>query len=286
MGGIVLPWMPYIEYAKLPGVNWTGLKPARDSMLHYFDAKAAPFKETRALRVGKAVHTATTEPHRFLAEYALKSEGINRRTKKGKEQWANLVELNSGKTILAPDEYEEAIKASQALRAHHLTAPYLERGRAEVSIQWTDEETGILCKSRLDWVTGRDIDDPDTICEIKTARSIKLHAFASQAESFGYFHQFAFQQRGFASVWGGNPAKRFLVAENHRPFDCGVIEPMGERFDLADEEISALLLQVKGARASGKYHGMYRDEKQVDRPRYVVAGDSDAEEAPDGPITY
>lgn len=312
MSGRVLEGMTYENYVTVEGENWTNLKHARKSMLEYHFQKTAPRKETTSLGTGKATHTAAFEPRRFPDEYVIQAPGpitneFHKGRVEGKAAWATWLEAhpndtdldgdawrtkafreaNPGKTFLTRTQYETAWNIGERLRAHPDTSPYLLRGRGEVGIQWTDEETGIVCKSRLDWITGKDLDNPETICELKTARSIEPFKFQRQAEGFGYFHQVAFQRRGFMAVWpGAPPAIRWLVAENAGALDVGSIRVSADALESADNEISGLLLKLKGCRASGRWPGIYTEEREMNRPDYANRGPQDQEAPTDGPITY
>ena len=90
------------EYHKGPGLSSSDLKLLARSPLHYKTAKAFHPEETNAMRLGTAVHCAILEPDRIDVEYVLAPEGIDRRTKAGKAQWAELEA--TGKTILSCEE--------------------------------------------------------------------------------------------------------------------------------------------------------------------------------------
>lgn len=72
----------------------------------YID-KSAKEKETPAMILGEAVHTMLLEPKLFKSRYMEKPEHINRRTKAGREEWAELEAKceQSGVRILADDQW-------------------------------------------------------------------------------------------------------------------------------------------------------------------------------------
>ncbi|MCH9838294.1 hypothetical protein K0U83_21705, partial [bacterium] len=68
----------YADYAGKTGVNWTRLKLARTSALHYRDTP--PRKDTGSLGMLRAVHALVLEPENFDRDFAV-YEGKVRRGK-------------------------------------------------------------------------------------------------------------------------------------------------------------------------------------------------------------
>ncbi len=88
------------EYHAGPGVSKSDLDLIARSPAHYRAQKAAPREATPAMIIGSAFHTATLEPEKFDLEFAVAPEGIDRRTKAGKEEWAAFEAASAGKTVL------------------------------------------------------------------------------------------------------------------------------------------------------------------------------------------
>ena len=74
----------------------------------YKASLTAPREDTKALRVGSALHKLVLEPDTFGAEFAVKPEDINRRTKEGKAEYESFQLANAGKIILDSEEMETA----------------------------------------------------------------------------------------------------------------------------------------------------------------------------------
>ena len=77
--------MTFAEYADIDAVNWSPLSAMRDSPLHYAHRLRTPRTDTPALAMGRAIHTAVLEPDAFPLGYVVRPDGIDRRTKAGKE---------------------------------------------------------------------------------------------------------------------------------------------------------------------------------------------------------
>ena len=110
------------EYQALAALNYSGAKELLKSPAHYQTWLAAPQKESAALRVGSAVHAAVLEPGHYAADFAVAPD-VDRRTKEGKEKWAEFQTLHAGKTILTTDEAElvGAVSAQIVITMHRLS---------------------------------------------------------------------------------------------------------------------------------------------------------------------
>ena len=272
--------MPYEAYRALPATNWSTLKHLRRSPLHYRHALQAPAVDSPALRFGRATHTAILEPHRYALEYAVAPE-VDRRTKAGRAAWDAFVAGNSGKTILARDEHDRAWTIGERVRAHPEARSYFARGgEAERVIEWTDTETRIRCKGRIDFLpTG-----PATILDLKTARTIEYRPFAAQAWRLGYFHQLAFYGLGWEACFGERPALRILAVESEPPHDVVVFEPEAGDLAAIEDEIRSLLVKLAACQKHDHWPGIYTGEQELRRPDWAIP--EETIEAPDGPITY
>ena len=87
----------------------------------------------------------------------------------------------AGLTPINRAEFLQATKIAGAVRRHPLGELFT-NGQAEVSLYWTDPETGVACRARVDWL--RD----DMIVDLKTARygTGTADTFGRQAASFNY----------------------------------------------------------------------------------------------------
>ena len=88
---------------------------------------------------------------------------------------------------------------------------------------WTDPETGLLCKCRLDAVK------PDTVVDIKTTLDASTKAFARDAYNYGYHVQAAHYLQGVEATTGHHPKWYFLVIEKKPPY-CIHIFPASAKF--------------------------------------------------------
>ena len=105
---------------------------------------------TEAFRIGSAAHCAVLEPDQFWARYALRPDGIDRRTKDGKAAFAEFESANVGKVVIAKDEAGDVEEMTAAVQHHPLASQLLAVGLPELS--WRVEPVGgMALQCRTDW---------------------------------------------------------------------------------------------------------------------------------------
>jgi hypothetical protein len=284
----------FADYQAIPAVNWSSLKYLRISPRHYKHALASPKKDTSALFTGRAGHVSILEPDEFPRRYVVLPDGwgaeLGRNTKEGKRLWQEFCERNpraaTDPALKDPDEYKRRVFAEEnpgkeaiddatyslclamrdAVRSHPAAARLLEEGQPEQSRFWTDAETGIECKARIDW------DREGVLPDLKTARTINLHQFTATAWRLGYFHQFAMYRRAQAAHYGCKPdeiAPRIIAVESVAPHDVAVWTPDADSLSVADDEVTRLLRLLAECRATDKWPGQYPEETEIRAPRWA-----------------
>ncbi|GAF92676.1 unnamed protein product, partial [marine sediment metagenome] len=147
----IYPNMPYDVYATIPAINYSILKFFGQSAAHARKQMLRPKKPTEAMEFGTDIHCAIFEPKRFDAEYVSVPK-LDMRTKIGKEAWAKHEKENAGKNILFEADYKACLGMRKRVDEHEGIAALLRGGKGanELTIVWTDPETGERCKSRID----------------------------------------------------------------------------------------------------------------------------------------
>ncbi len=262
------------QYDAHPGVRWSNLSHLRKSPAHYLHTLTNKRKDTSALNTGSALHTLVFEPEtyaeRFTTYTASKSKGEGAR-----KAWEAFQTEAKGRglTILDADEEARAQGCATAIRtkARAYIAP--SKGRAEIPITWTDPETGLLCKARLDWLT---IDR--LLIDLKSTRSTEEHAFANQAWKLGYFHQQIFYSMGVATATGcalDEVPFLFVAVESEPPYDVAMFEPCEETRYAALEDVRKLLAQLAECQRRQMWPGRYDGPRMLKAPAYVLMSDDD-----------
>jgi hypothetical protein len=185
-------------------------------------------RQTDALVFGNAFDCATLEPALFGDRYAvlpgdaprdlryLRNAGKKSDTTKAAIDWWDAFDAaNSGRTFLTRDDYDRALAMGRSLRAYemaftvdgrdiHVTAGELfDACMKQVTIYWTDEETGVRCKARLDLL------EPDIAFagDLKSARDASRAGFSRAINAHRYHVQAAGYVDGCRA--SGYPLKSF-----------------------------------------------------------------------------
>lgn len=250
-----------MTYDSMPGIRWSALKHMRESPMMYHYQLTAPRVDTPAFALGRAVHTLVFEPDTFNRDYAIWEGG----TRRGKE-WDEFCEANDGRTIFKEAEIEVCIEMADAVRRHPLVQPYLDGGRFEVPLQWTDPATGLLCKGKPDWR----LDERRILLDLKTCQSIDGRRFGNEAARFGYQCQFAHYGNGILHSQGWRPERTLAVAvEKKPPHDVAVFEFTFSDLQIGADEVADLLRRVKDCQDSGQWPGRYTTEQAIQLPAYI-----------------
>lgn len=107
-----------------------------------------------------------------------------------------------------------ASKVARAVRRNPLAASILSEGEPEKSMYWTDPETGITCRGRIDWAR------KDSLTDVKTAAYGKSDPdlFGREAANYDYPMQAAHYTDGWEVLTGQRVPFLFLVVEKAPPY--------------------------------------------------------------------
>lgn len=262
MTGTVHKGLPFDRYVvDLPGESSTGLRKFIQSPRTYAWDKEHERPDRDELRVGRAGHTAILEPHLFEKTYAVwpptaRTTATGRTPPRSGREWDafRFEHEAQGKTILTRDQHETAIEIAKAARQHKRAGALLaEPGRAELSITWQHERTGISLKARIDWLCS-------ALVDVKTARDIEPRLFSGASARYGYNVQSALYAAALASVGIVAPAK-LIVIQNAPPFDVAVYAVSDQALLVGEQAYENALDRLKVCRATGEWPGIAPDEE-------------------------
>ena len=257
--------LPFSEYVALPGMN--------NSKLGIIKRCPAKFKflcenersDTDALKIGRAIHTAVLEPHKFNDEFLCLPD-IDRRTTKGREMYAELVSQNPDKTILKPDDFNMALDVATSIRSN-AHANYLLQGAAtEVTLDWVHPETGIGCKARVDAYN----QELSTLIDIKTTQDASRSGFPKKLFAYGYHRQAAYYLEAMRKNGEAACHFVFIAVEKEPPYAVGLYRLSDQTIQLSKQENDALLRLYAECKRTDSWPGYTQGIEDISIPDYAT----------------
>ena len=198
-----------MTYYENPAVNKSTLWWLRKSPAHFQWARTAETPDTPAMRFGRAVHSAILTPSEYLDSYVVFTG--DRRTKAGKEEYQALVD--SGAEILSEDDAETIREMMKAC-----TDSVFNGCEFEKELFWTDPDTGVSCKGRLDAVRH------GAVIDYKTTTDASTDGFTREAIRYGYDLQAAMYLVAAKANGYGDCEFWFVAQEKSTPYAVNVIK--------------------------------------------------------------
>lgn len=271
----IYPDVPFDEYASWTYMSNTGLGymaecPAKCEWW----LNGGKREETAPLLIGRAMHCAILEWLRFQKLYAIGPD-VDLRTKVGKDTWADFEAANPGKEFLRSKDGAEVIAMRDAAHRNPEVEKILEQpGRAEVSIVWDDEVTGVRCKGRLDWFTS--IDGYSANVDLKFVAGASPREFSNAVASYGWHRQAAMYLDGLAAIGrskGGYPVSRryiFLVGEKSEPYLFSLYELDEPSIRSGRIRYRALLKWILQCQTSGVWPSYTEGIESISVPKWAL----------------
>ena len=213
----IYPDLKIDEYHDGPGISNSGVKMILDcpkKYHHHYILKNKDKTKSKALIEGNQFHTYVLERDKFYQQYFV-TEKIARRG----EKWREVVEMAEGKEVIFRDRKEQIYLMEKSLMSFPRASSLLSGGIAEASIFWTDPDTGVLCKSRPDYLNVNN----KFITDLKTTEDASYNGFARSIGKYNYHVQAAMMIDGFKAATGENIEGVFNFAiEKSAPYCCAV----------------------------------------------------------------
>lgn len=147
--------------------------------------------DPRTALIGTAFHAAILEPEIAKGKIAVCE------ARRNSNAWKEFVEANPDKWVLTKKEYSTIVGMVGSVKEHPEVGKLREMGRANqkmtelVSI-WQDEETGVMCKAKIDFASD------NRIYDWKSTGSDR-EGFAKSIGAFGYHVQAAHYMEAWAA---------------------------------------------------------------------------------------
>jgi len=172
---------------------------------------------------GAMYHSFVLTPDEFGRTYAVLPDGIDRRTREGREEWEAWQAQNADKQPVAEPTMVELVAMREALMGHGLASAALSEGEPELSCFGTLH--GVECKCRFDWLRSG-----DTMVDLKTTTDARPDAFSRAAWNFRYHVQAAFYSDVYYAATGRRIERVLFIAQERA-------QPYAVNIYVADEEM-------------------------------------------------
>lgn len=250
------------DYHASSAIGSSGLALVERSPAHYWaqylDPNREPREQTPAMKLGSAWHCAVFEPGEFDNRYTAVPEGLDRRTKEGKDVWASIIA--SGKDPLSAADMERIRRMGEAARSHPALQVIFEQpgGAAEQSIFWTDAETGVALKVRPDYAVAPCKLFPNgLILDGKSCQDASPDGFAKNAWNAGMDLQAALYVDGFQQAYqtAEPPPFLWLAQEKESPFARSIYGANADLIEYGRKRYRRLLPIVAECQQAGNWPG-------------------------------
>lgn len=193
-------------------------------------------EDTPALTFGTALHMAALEPERFAREYVVEPDFGDCRFKENKATRDAWRLAHASRTLITAADMATLLGMQASLRRHPVAGPMLERSARELTLRWTDRETGLACKARAD------LHDDELAVggDLKSAEDASWAGFRRASENYRYHWQDGFYRDGFASCAHTLGLFFFIMVEKRPPFLVGLYEHDPDDLAAAGERMKRL----------------------------------------------
>ena len=256
----------YAAYAAQRGLNWSRLKLARTSALHFHATPPRP--DTSTLGMLRAVHSLVLEPENFDRDFAVWTG----KTRRGKA-FDEFNEQHAGKTILNVREHTQALETAAGVLAYRPAVELLQSSdtHTEVGLQWTDEATGQKCKGRADLVHMPDGTREAWVVDLKTVQSCSPRQMAAAAARMGYHGQLEHYAAGVEATTGRTVTRvGLLCVEGTAPHDCALLWLDDEARDAGRALRDRLLQTVADGFSRNVWPGQVPEAAELTLPAWAV----------------
>jgi exodeoxyribonuclease VIII len=233
---------------------------------HYAAHMAGELKRepSKAMTLGVVSHVAVLEPQKLDTAFVEKPEGIDFRTKAGKE-WRESI----GSTpILDADEARAVRGIRDSIAANKAARDLLAETESEVAL-FAEHRSGLWIKGRVDAL--KVVDDMESvIVDVKTTSAgADYNTFSRQAASLNY-HVSAAWYSHLAGLNGLPPARFYWVAvEVAPPYAVAVYEIHPDALDLGVGMMNDALGLIAQCEDNGVWPGYAPEVQCLNLPSWV-----------------
>lgn len=183
-------------------------------------------------------------------------------------------------TVLTRSEYALAERCAEAVLDHPVASGWLSEIRTEEVITWTDSETGLRCKGRLDSVS------PTFVLDLKSTRRETLREIFADVARHLYHGQLAFYAdgaiaSGAVSRIGAQPP-RMITVQTSPPHDVAPLVLPVDHLQTGRMLYRDLLRRYAQHVEHDLWPGIAPGPVEIELPRWALGGEPPEEAAEEG----
>ena len=265
------PVATHMNYHDHPALSASKLKQAvtgtaLDYWARHVDPMRQPFKPSDAMRQGSLVDCLLTQPERMSELYRV-APTVDRRTKAGKEAWADALADAGDAELITQEWMDTATRIRDCLLSDPVAADYL-GGEGQEPGFWHDTELDASCRYMPDC----EIPERGLLVDLKKARDASPRGFQRQAYALAYDLQMAHYSEGYRSRYGELPREVALVAyEWEWPHNISVNLFTTAMLDEGYRRREEAVMLIKECEATGLWPSW--GVAEFDVPKWATAAD-------------
>lgn len=259
--------MPNEAYHNYDGVSKSGLDKVDISPAHY--ACAEPFKSTRAMEIGTAIHAAVLEPAIFKRDYLLLKD-VKARTSSEYKQAVKA--KGTTELVLTGPEADKVTGMKLSVEGcEPWNSVYVMDHYTELSAFVQCPETGVLLRARFDFLTAGGIS-----VDLKKTQDARYEAFQKSVANYRYHVQDAFYSYVYELITG-YPIQSFwfLAIEENAPNTCKRYKLDDEAKAIGKRQFMANLVDYAEADKTGDWRSYDTADELMSLPMWAVDEDEE-----------
>lgn len=228
--------METIQIEKMSDDEYFALKAISASQITQYDKgaywfwKSSPFnpekepeKVSDALAFGKLCHCMLLEPDAVDERFMVVDFGKTRSTKK----YTEAAEAFPGVEIVTQDEMDRATKMIGEIGKHPLASRIIDGATAEMPYTWTDKETGLPCKCKIDAI--KRTKNGIVVIDYKTSSDIQ--SVLNWPQKLQYPLKAEFYSRAVKEKYGEEPCEFVFIIQSNKEGEEDVIAVANVEYD-------------------------------------------------------
>lgn len=238
-------------YDDIDAANWSTLNYMDTCDAAYRHAVIHPHMDTQAFALGLAVHVVWDGGRRYSRRWNAFRDAA----------------LESGRKPLEESERNVALRMEEAVHGQSAAAEAHTDGRTEVPVCWSNSDTGVACKSRVDYLTS------NLLIDLKTAQSVTPRSFAASVVNYGTHGQIAYYVDGCRRA-GHSPGYMdpplVIAVEKSAPFDMVVYQVGGYVIEAGRALYKKCLRRLVECQRSGGWPGAAPEGVPLELPPWAL----------------